>query len=132
MDRLSSGPKDELRLEVVIVDNDLPLLRGCTRALARLGWSVQPFSNPYHAFKHINNGISRIHSLVVELATPGHISGCELALMVELLDPNIRVIGTSEVLGASLLLSPEVKFVEKPWNVETIAGFFGSARPPAN
>ncbi|GFM73750.1 hypothetical protein PSCICL_47420 [Pseudomonas cichorii] len=132
MDRLLSAPKDELRLEVVLVDNDLPLLRNCTRELTRLGWSVQLFSNPYHAYKHIHEGMDRIHSLVVELATPGRISGCELALMVALLDPNVRVIGTSEVLGASLLLSPDVTFIEKPWNVETIASFFGSPRPPAN
>ncbi|GFM48977.1 hypothetical protein K5D38_05040 [Pseudomonas cichorii] len=132
MNLLSSGPKDERRLEVVIVDNDLPFLEKCTRELSRLGWSVQPFSNPYHAYKHIHEGMDRIHSLVVELTTPGRISGCELALMVALLTPNVRVIGTSEVLGASLLLNPDVTFIEKPWNVETIASFFGSPGPSAN
>ncbi|MCV4287019.1 hypothetical protein OH708_03770 [Pseudomonas capsici] len=132
MEHLSSAPKDELRLEVVIVDNDLPLLRNCTRALNKLGWNVRPFSNPYHAYKHIHDGMDRMHSLVVELSTPGRISGCELALMVALLDPGIRVIGTSEILGASLLMSPDVTFIEKPWSVETIASFFGSPGPHAN
>lgn len=128
MDNYLPGPKGKRRLEVVIVDNDLPHLGELTSAIAAMGWWVQPFSDPYEALKYILDVGDGVHTLIVELSTPGSFSGLELALMIEKRDSKIRVIATSEVLQAAFQLSPNVIFVMKPWPVTAVVDLLGNPR----
>ncbi|MCO8161061.1 hypothetical protein NRB16_08015 [Pseudomonas sp. LJDD11] len=108
------------RLEIVIVENDLKLLKRTTEMIAKLGWRPQPFSKPDRALTYIFERSQKIHTLIVDLTVPGRVSGCELALIVNAKAPEIRVIATSEILDATFQLSPETRLLTKPWTLDSL------------
>ncbi|GFM80721.1 hypothetical protein PSCICN_14130 [Pseudomonas cichorii] len=128
METLSAVTNPSSPSEIVVVDNDLRVLRRSTEIIIKLGWYPRTFSKPSHALEYIFEANKRVHTLLIELTTPGSRSGCEVAIIVADKFPSIRVIAMSEALDIYLQLSPEVDFIPKPWSLKSLSKILGVSR----
>jgi len=119
---------------VLIVDDDLPLLRVLTAYVSRLGYHVVPCDDAERARKLVEAEPSAYDVALVDMNMPG-LRGEELARRILERNASIRVIMASgypfEWSAAGPLPGHDVGFLHKPFTPQELAHAI-AARPAGN
>jgi len=112
----------EIRKRLLVVDDELPILKLVTRILATDNYEITSASSGDEAAQIINAaGYSGVDLLVTDLMMPG-MNGRELALITRRQFPNVRVLyvtGFADTLFKDLTeLAEGESFIEKPFGTD--------------
>ena len=115
-------PPLEVRKHLLVVDDELPILKLVTRILATDNYEITSASSGDDAAETINAaGYPGIDLLVTDLMMPG-MNGRELAQITRRRYPNVRVLyvtGFADTLFKDLTeLGPGESFIEKPFGTD--------------
>jgi DNA-binding response OmpR family regulator len=124
-DRVISGlkrPPLEMRKRLLVVDDELPILKLVTRILATDNYDVSSASSGDEAARMIEApGYPGVDLLVTDLMMPG-LNGRELAMIVRRRFPSVRVLyvtGFADTLFKDLQeLGDGESFIEKPFGTD--------------
>jgi CheY-like chemotaxis protein len=117
-------PPLDVRKRLLVVDDELPVLKLVTRILATENYDVSFASSGDEAAQMINApGYPGIDLLVTDLMMPG-MNGRELAIVARRRFPDLRVLyvtGFADTLFKDLMeLGPGESFIEKPFGTDGI------------
>ena len=115
-------PPLEVRPRLLVVDDELPILKLVTRILATDNYEITSANSGDEAAQLINaNGYPGVDLLVTDLMMPG-MNGRELAQATRRLFPNVRVLyvtGFADTLFKDLTeLGQGESFIEKPFGTD--------------
>jgi CheY-like chemotaxis protein len=87
--------------------------------LERAGYRVFEAANGVEALRVWERNRDAIQLLLTDIVMPEGITGRELAVRLQAMDPGLRVVFTSgysaEIAGSDLTLKPGQRFIQKPW-----------------
>jgi PAS domain S-box-containing protein len=110
---------------ILLVEDEAPVCELVSRVLARYGYKVLPAGNAVEAMEVWRNHKAKIALLLTDLVMPNHMNGRELAEKLWAEEPKLKVIFTSgysaDIVGKDFKLEPEVNFLQKPYQLQTLA-----------
>jgi PAS domain S-box-containing protein len=112
--------------DTILLVEDEAALRGSVRtALLRLGYGVLDAANAEEAVKIVNQHPDEIRLLLTDLVMPGRMNGKELAELLLMQNPRLKVIYASgyntETTENDCWLKPGDNFITKPFDVKLLA-----------
>src|SRR6185503_2888368 len=115
-------PPLAVRKQLLVVDDELPILKLVTRILATDNYEIASASSGDEAAQMIHSaGYAGVDLLVTDLMMPG-MNGRELAQITRRQYPNVRVLyvtGFADTLFKDLTeLGPGESFIEKPFGTD--------------
>jgi DNA-binding response OmpR family regulator len=115
-------PPLDVRKRLLVVDDELPILKLVTRILATDSYDISSASSGEEAAQLINTpGFAGVDLLVTDLMMPG-MNGRELATLARRQFPNLRVLyitGFADTLFKDLTeLNEGESFIEKPFGTD--------------
>jgi len=115
-------PPLQERKRLLVVDDEIPVLRLVTRILATDNYDVASAESGVIAARMVKEpGFPGVDLLVTDLMMPG-MTGRELAAVVRAINPNVRVLyvtGFADTLFTGVNeLGPGESFIEKPFGAE--------------
>jgi len=121
-------------LNVVLVEDDLPVRRLATRLLERAGGRVQAFDNGADAIGHLRDASTNVvHLVVTDLRLPGG-SGSEVIEAARKRTPSIAIVAVSGFLDDALVAEwaarQELQFLAKPFSERDLLEAIARARHP--
>ncbi|MCC6217023.1 MAG: response regulator [Polyangiaceae bacterium] len=136
VDAIVSAPRGETAsapggAETIVVVEDSEQLRRLTgRVLGQLGYQVRSFADPKALLEALPGVEGRIDLLLTDVVLPG-MNGRELAQHVRALRPAVRALFmsgyTENVIVHHGVLEPGIRFLAKPYTLETLAAAVRSA-----
>jgi DNA-binding NtrC family response regulator len=110
---------------ILLVEDEAPVCELVSRVLARYGYKVLPAGNAIEAMQVWQEHKAEIALLLTDLVMPNHMNGRELAEKIWAEQPDLKVIFTSgysaDIVGKDFKLEPEVNFLQKPYQLQTLA-----------
>lgn len=110
---------------ILVVEDELPLLRLIHHILASHGYKVLESSSGHNALAQWQEHNDRIDLLLTDLILPDGIAGPELASILQEAKPSLKVIFTSgydlERLAGDFTLGEGVNFIQKPFHARKLA-----------
>ena len=112
--------------ETILVVEDEPALCGLVKdILLRYGYRVLTAGSGVEALQVWAGNKQSIDLLLTDMVMPHGVSGRELAEQVQKEKPELEVLYTSgysaEMLGTDFVLQPGIRFLQKPYEPETLA-----------
>ncbi len=109
---------------VLLVEDEASVLEVGELLLQELGYSVLIAKGGAEAIELASRHEGPIHLLMTDVVMPG-LNGKAVSEAVAMLRPGIKVLFTSgytaDVIGTHGLLSPDIHFLEKPYQLESVA-----------
>ena len=109
---------------ILVVEDDEGVRNFVGTALKDLGYKIFEASNGKKALEFLNQNGNNVDLIITDLVMP-EMNGKELAIEVEKILPNIRVLFTSgyteDHIANSGSLEREVNFLQKPYSIQTLA-----------
>ena len=106
------------RERVLLVEDDSRVRQVTRSILERYGYVVEEASNGREALNLCEVNANRFDIVLTDLVMPGGLGGRELARILQMMQPKLRVIFTSgyspEIAGKDLELRPGENFIQKP------------------
>jgi two-component system, cell cycle sensor histidine kinase and response regulator CckA len=119
-------------LRILVVEDDLAILKIVTMGLSRAGHTVLDASTPATALDLLSTHQQPIDLLITDVIMPG-MNGCELAAKIRERYPDIRRIFvsgyTDDVMGTEGILDSGACFVQKPFSISQIRSAIESLFP---
>jgi len=125
----ATAPDDERGPEtgsatVLIVEDEISILRLAKRILERLGYTVLESSTPGRAMDLAQEHAGEIHLLITDVVMP-EMNGRELAERLQSLYPDLKVLFmsgyTADVIAHRGMLDAGVHFIQKPFSIRDLA-----------
>ena len=120
---------------VLLVEDDLSILKLGKRILEDLGYAVMPSNSPSEAIKIAEEQLSKINLLITDVVMP-EMNGRELSEHLQSLYPNIKTLFmsgyTANVIAHRGVLDAGVNFISKPFSKESLATKVREALDNAN
>lgn len=115
-------PPNEIRKRLLVVDDELPILKLVTRILATDNYDITSANSGDEAAQMINApGYPGVDLLVTDLMMPG-LNGRELAMITRRQFPNVKILyvtGFADTLFKDLMeLGEGESFIEKPFGTD--------------
>lgn len=111
---------------IMVVDDEVDLLRVVELSLKRCGFEVETFTNPYRALEYFKNNDSAFSLVLTDIRMPG-MSGIELAKEIARLNPNIKIMlmtayefDDSFALQSGLTMIRHEDILKKPFRFNVI------------
>ena len=113
--------------ETILLVEDEPALRMMVgRVLEQCGHTVLSAVSGVNALEIWQEHRDDIHLVLTDMVMPGGVSGRELASRLIAEKPGLKVIYTSgfsaDLAGKGMSLNDGVNFLQKPWDLQTLAG----------
>jgi len=109
---------------VLIVEDEISILRLAKRILERLGYTVLESSTMGRAMDLAQEHAGEIHLLITDVVMP-EMNGCELAERLQSLYPDLKVLFmsgyTADVIAHREVLDAGVHFMQKPFSSRDLA-----------
>ena len=112
---------------ILLVEDEVNLLRVTKRSLQILGYQVLEASNATEALRVWNQHGSGIDLLITDLIMPGEMTGVELANNLREVKPNLKVVVVSgytfghEVNEKSAIQGQQILHLQKPYQIEDLS-----------
>ncbi len=108
---------------ILLVEDEVPLIRLAEMALTRKGYKVSAFSDPAKALAHLDQGERSYDLLITDVVMPG-LNGREVREAVELRIPGIRTLFisgyTSDIIAQHGIDGDGMHFLAKPFASRTL------------
>ncbi len=112
------------RETILLVEDELSILKVMTRMLAGLGYAVVAAAGPGEALRLAREHRGSLHLLITDVVMP-EMNGRDLARNVRALHPEIRCLFTSgytaDVIAHRGVLESGVHFMQKPFSMKALA-----------
>jgi CheY-like chemotaxis protein len=109
---------------VLLVEDDLSILKLSKRILEELGYTVIPSNSPSEAIRLAEKQLSKINLLITDVVMP-EMNGRELSLHLQSFYPNLKILFmsgyTANVIAHRCVLEAGVNFISKPFSKENLA-----------
>ncbi len=109
---------------VVLVENQVAVRRFAHAALSERGYNVNSFADPEQALDFAHDASATLDLIVTDLVLPG-MNGCAMTARIRQRHPEVRVLYMSgyadEAVVRSGVLEPGTRFLQKPFNGDTLA-----------
>ncbi|MDZ7762068.1 MAG: response regulator [Desulfovermiculus sp.] len=109
---------------VLVVEDEVSILKVTTRMLTRLGYTVLEATTPGRALELAREHAGQVHLLITDMIMP-EMNGRDLADQLQALYPKLRVLFmsgyTDDVIAHCGILEPAVHFMPKPFSSQDLA-----------
>lgn len=115
---------EDVQHSVLLVDDEEPILRTCTKTLQTIGFNVHPARNGREALEIFKERKGHLSVVILDMVMPG-LTGLETFEAMKALDPKVKVLlasGYSREGHAAMALEPgNHAFIEKPFDIEALS-----------
>jgi PAS domain S-box-containing protein len=119
----SREPVTSMKRDILVVEDELPLLIAVSKMLQRRGFSVNQASDGSSALEQLRAHKGQLDTLLLDVTLPG-VSSREVLLEAQLLRPELQVILTSaygeESVAASFSGLKFAHFIRKPFAIDDL------------
>jgi DNA-binding NtrC family response regulator len=109
---------------ILLVDDEEPILRTCTKALEKIGFIVRTAVNGREALELFKAHQDEIAVVILDMVMPG-LTGMETFEAMKAMDPKVKVLlasGYSYQGQAEAILEDGCRgFIEKPFDIEALS-----------
>ena len=109
---------------ILVVEDEIPILKFAERVLKELGYSVMTAQNPNQALQMVQKNSSKINLLLTDVVMP-EMNGRELSGRLHEICPGLKTLFmsgyTANVIAHHGVLDKDVKFIQKPFSKESMA-----------
>jgi CheY-like chemotaxis protein len=116
--------RDEDKRTILLVDDEEPILRTCTKTLQAIGFEVHSARNGREALEIFKARKDQVSVVILDMVMPG-MSGWDTFEALKMLDPKVKVLLASGYIReghAALEMETGTHgFIEKPFDLETLS-----------
>lgn len=106
--------------KVIVIEDEEMLRTLMTDILEEVGAECEGFSNADDALMHLLESHAQFALVIADHGLPGSVQGAELVEMIRSKWPSISAIITSGWAESYVKMPPGIKFLGKPWSIDTL------------